>query len=301
MDIGFIGLGAMGRHMARHLQTAGHTMTVHDIRREAATPFLEAGATWGDTPQDVAQAAEVVFTSLPGPADVESVTIGTDGIIAGALFGQVYVDLSTNSPVLTRQLHAEFASRGVRMLDCPVSGGTVGAEAATLALLVGGDKALYEELLPVLSAIGDKPFYCGPSGAGAGVQAGQQLHLTVAAGRCWPRPSPSAVKAGVDPGTLYEAVVRSTGNTASMQRRYPTGLFKGNFTPGFTVNLGRKDLTLGLQLAEDFGVPVQFGPVALGEYAESANRDRGLMDTGSVALLQEERAGVEIRADIEPR
>ena len=109
------------------------------------------------------------------------------------------------------------------------------------------------------------------------------------------------VKAGVDPGTLYEAVVRSTGNTASMQRRYPTGLFKGNFTPGFTVNLGRKDLTLGLQLAEDFGVPVQFGPVALGEYAESANRDRGLMDTGSVALLQEERAGVEIRADIEPR
>ena len=300
MDIGFIGLGAMGRHMARHLQTAGHSLTVHDIRREAATPFLEAGAHWGDTPQDVAQASEVVFTSLPGPADVESVTIGTDGIIAGAVAGQVYVDLSTNSPVLTRQLHAEFASRGVRMLDCPVSGGTVGAEAATLALLVGGDKALYEEMLPVLTAIGDKPFYCGPSGAGQVCKLVNN-YISLSLQPLLAEAFSIGVKAGVDPGTLYEAVVRSTGNTASMQRRYPTGLFKGNFTPGFTVNLGRKDLTLGMQLAEDFGVPVQFGPMALGEYAESANRDRGLMDTGSVALLQEERAGVEIRADIEPR
>ena len=300
MDIGFIGLGAMGRHMARHLQTAGHSMTVHDIRREAATPFLEAGAHWGDTPQDVAQGSEVVFTSLPGPADVESVTIGTDGIIAGAVAGQVYVDLSTNSPVLTRQLHAEFASRGVRMLDCPVSGGTVGAEAATLALLVGGDKALYEEMLPVLTAIGDKPFYCGPSGAGQVCKLVNN-YISLSLQPLLAEAFSIGVKAGVDPGTLYEAVVRSTGNTASMQRRYPTGLFKGNFTPGFTVNLGRKDLTLGMQLAEDFGVPVQFGPMALGEYAESANRDRGLMDTGSVALLQEERAGVEIRADIEPR
>ena len=242
----------------------------------------------------------MVFTSLPGPADVESVTIGTDGIIAGAVAGQVYVDLSTNSPVLTRQLHAEFASRGVRMLDCPVSGGTVGAEAATLALLVGGDKALYEEMLPVLQCIGDKPFYCGPSGAGQVCKLVNN-YISLSLQPLLAEAFSIGVKAGVDPGTLYEAVVRSTGNTASMQRRYPTGLFKGNFTPGFTVNLGRKDLTLGLQLAEDFGVPVQFGPVALGEYAESANRDRGLMDTGSVALLQEERAGVEMRADIEPR
>ena len=300
MDVGFIGLGAMGRHMARHLQAAGHTMTVHDIRREAATPFLEAGANWADTPQQVAQASEVVFTSLPGPADVESVVLGDEGSAAGGSSGQVYVDLSTNSPVLTRRLHAELAAKGIRMLDCPVSGGTVGAEAATLALLVGGDKELYEEMLPALSAIGDKPFYCGPSGAGQVCKLVNN-YISLSLQPLLAEAFSIGVKAGVDPGTLYEAVVRSTGNTASMQRRYPTGLFKGNFTPGFTVNLGRKDLTLGLQLAEDFGVPVQFGPMALNEYAESANRDRGLMDTGSVALLQEERAGVEIRADVEPR
>lgn len=299
MDVGFIGLGAMGRHMARHLQDAGHSMTVHDIRREATTPFLEAGADWGDTPRQVAQAAEVVFTSLPGPADVESVAMGAEGIVAGAARGQIYVDLSTNSPVLTRRLHAEFAAKGVRMLDAPVSGGTVGAEAATLALLVGGDRDLYEEVLPLLQCIGDKPFYCGPSGAGQVCKLVNN-YISLSLQPLLAEAFSIGVKAGVDAGTLYQAVVRSTGNTSSMQRRYPTGLFKGNFTPGFTVNLGRKDLTLGLQMAEDFDVPVQFGPMALGEYDASAERDRGLMDTGSVALMQEERAGVEIRAEVEP-
>ena len=119
MDVGFIGLGAMGRHMTRHLQAAGHTMTVHDIRREAATPFLEAGANWGDTPQQVAQASEVVFTSLPGPVEVEAVTMGAEGIAQGASAGQVYVDLSTNSPVLTRRLHAELAANGHKHARLP--------------------------------------------------------------------------------------------------------------------------------------------------------------------------------------
>ena len=191
MDVGFIGLGAMGRHMTRHLQAAGHSMTVHDIRREAATPFLEAGANWGETPQQVAQASEVVFTSLPGPADVESVALGAEGIAAGASPGQVYVDLSTNSPVLTRRLHAELASMGIRMLDCPVSGGTIGAEEATLALLVGGERSLYEEMLPVLSAIGDKPFYCGLAARGRCASWSTTTSRS-RCNRCWRRPSPSA-------------------------------------------------------------------------------------------------------------
>ena len=231
MDVGFIGLGAMGRHMARHLQTAGHTMTVNDIRREAATPFLEAGANWGETAKEVAQAAEVVFTSLPGPADVESVAVGAEGIIAGASSGQVYVDLSTNSPVLTRRLHAEFAAKGVRMLDCPVSGGTVGAEAATLALLVGGDRELYEEVLPLLNCIGDKPFYCGPSGAGQVCKLVNNyisLSLTPLLAEAFS----IGVKAGVDAGTLYEAVVRSTGNTQSMQRGTPRACSRATSPPG---------------------------------------------------------------------
>ena len=150
MKVGFIGLGAMGRHMARHLQEAGHDMTVHDIRREAATPFLEAGADWADTPKGVALASEVILTSLPGPVDGEGVVLGPDGIADGITSGQVYLDLSTNSPVVTRRLHKEMADRGVEMLDVPVSGGTVGAEAGTLSMLVGGDEALYNRMLPLL-------------------------------------------------------------------------------------------------------------------------------------------------------
>ena len=299
MDVGFIGLGAMGRHMTRHLQAAGHTMTVHDIRREAATPFLEAGANWGDTPQKVAQASEVVFTSLPGPVEVEAVTLGPEGIAAGASSGQVYVDLSTNSPVLTRRLHAELAAMGIRMLDCPVSGGTIGAEEATLALLVGGDRELYEEMLPVLSAIGDKPFYCGTAGAGQVCKLVNN-YITLSLQPLLAEAFSIGVKAGVDAGTLFEAVSRSTGNTRSMQWRYPPALLKGNFAPTFTVDLVRKDLGLAIELAEQFGVPLQLGPLAYKEYDEMSKGGRGGLDTSSVALLQEERAGVEIRADVEP-
>ena len=300
MKVGFIGIGAMGNHMVRHLQAAGHELTLHDLRREAATPFLEAGADWGDSPKAVAQASDVVFTSLPGPADVETVALGPEGVAEGASPGKVYVDLSTNSPVLTRRLHAELAAKGIRMLDCPVSGGTIGAQEATLALLVGGDRALYEEVLPALRAIGDKPIYCGPSGAGQVCKLVNN-YITLSLQPLLAEAFTIGVKAGVDAGTLFEAVSRSTGNTRSMQWRYPPGVLKGDFTPTFTVDLVLKDLGLAIGLAEDFGVPLQFGPLAYGEYAESSKQGRGGLDVGAVALLQEERAGVEIRADVEAR
>jgi 3-hydroxyisobutyrate dehydrogenase-like beta-hydroxyacid dehydrogenase len=298
MKVGFIGLGAMGRHMARHLQEAGHDMTVHDIRREAATPFLESGADWADTPKGVAFASETIFTSLPGPVDVEGVVLGPDGIADGITSGQVYLDLSTNSPVVTRRLHKELAERGVEMLDAPVSGGVEGAEAGTLSMLVGGDEALYNRVLPLLQQFGDKPFYCGPSGAGQVCKLVNN-YLSLSIQPLLAEAFTIGIKAGVNPATIFNAVSRSTGDTPSMQRRYPTGLFKGNFAPGFTVNLGRKDLSLALEMAKDFDVPVQFGPISWKEYDETSKRNRGLLDIGAVALIQEERSGVEIRADLD--
>lgn len=300
LKVGFIGIGAMGKHMVRHLQAAGYDLTLHDLRREAATPFLEAGADWGDSPKAVAQASEIVFTSLPGPSDVESVALGPEGVAAGASPGKIYVDLSTNSPVLTRRLHAELEPKGIRMLDCPVSGGTIGAEMATLALLVGGDRELFEEALPVLRALGDKPFYCGPAGAGQVCKLVNN-YITLSLQPLLAEAFSIGVKAGVDAGTLFEAVSRSTGNTRSMQWRYPPGVLRGDFNPTFTVDLVLKDLGLAIGLAEDFDVPLQFGPLSYDEYAESSKKGRGDLDVGAVALLQEERAGVEIRADVETR
>ena len=127
MKIGFIGLGTMGRHMASNLIKAGHELVVHDVRREAGAPHCQAGARWADTPKGVAESTDVVFTSLPGPPEVEAVALGEQGLLPGLAAGKVYFDLTTNSPALVRRIHEVFKARGIHMLDAPVSGGPRGA------------------------------------------------------------------------------------------------------------------------------------------------------------------------------
>ena len=144
MKVGFIGLGTMGRHMATNLARGGHDLTVHDLRREAGAQFR--AAEWADKPRAVAEASEVVFTSLPGPAEVEAVALGPNGLLEGMGAGKVYVDLSTNDPSLVRRIHRAFAAKGAHVLDAPVSGGPRGAETRRLALWVGGDEAVFQRI-----------------------------------------------------------------------------------------------------------------------------------------------------------
>src|SRR5206468_1253422 len=160
MRIGFVGLGNMGGPMALNVLNAGHTMVMTDLRPELAK-HLAQGATWAGTAKAVAQASEVIFTSLPGPREVEAVALGAGGILEGAARGTVYVDLSTNSATLIRRIHGVCAERGVDVLDAPVSGGVPGARSGKLAVLVGGDEALYRRVKPVLDAIGDKVTWVG--------------------------------------------------------------------------------------------------------------------------------------------
>ena len=166
MKVGFIGLGNMGNPMATNLVQAGHELVVHDLRREAATNLLEMGATWADTPKEVVPGRDVVFTSLPVPRDVEAVVLGEYGILEGASADTIYMDLSTNSPTAIRKIHDLCAEKGVTVLDAPVSGGVYGAAAASLAVMVGGDKAVYDRMKPTLDAIGSHVVYCGPIGNG---------------------------------------------------------------------------------------------------------------------------------------
>ena len=167
MKVGFIGLGTMGSSMAYNCLQGGNEMVVHDIRREAATPHLEAGAVWADSPREVAEAADVVFTSLPGPVEVEAVALGEEGMLEGMSAGKVYFDLSTNSPTVIRRIHQIYADQGINMLDAPVSGGPRGARSGNLAIWVGGDRELFDRYKPVLDSIGDKAYYVGPIGCGA--------------------------------------------------------------------------------------------------------------------------------------
>ncbi len=144
MRIGFIGLGTMGALMAANLQKAGYALTVHEVRRAAAEKHLAAGAVWKDTPKAVAENSDVVFTSLPGPPEVEAVALGESGFLAGMRAGMVYFDLSTVAPSLVRRLHTEFAKRGAHVLDAPVSGGPSGAASGRLAIWVGGEQAEFD-------------------------------------------------------------------------------------------------------------------------------------------------------------
>jgi 3-hydroxyisobutyrate dehydrogenase len=297
MKVGFIGLGTMGASMASNLQKAGHELVVNDIRPDAGAAHLAAGAAWADTPRQVAAESEVVFTSLPGPPEVESVALGGDGLLHGMATGTAYFDLSTNSPTLIRRLHAIFGERGVQVLDAPVSGGPSGARSGQLAIWVGGDEATFARHKPVLDAIGDQVVWVGPIGAGAITKlvhncAGYIIQCGLA------EVFTLGVKAGVEPLALWQAVRQGAVGRARTFDRLRDNFLAGKFDPpNFALRLAHKDVTLATELAREHHVPVRLANLALDELTEALNRDWGGRDSRVAMLLQEERAGVHIEVD----
>ena len=299
MQVGFIGLGTMGASMAANLRKAGHRLVVHDLRRAAAEPHLAAGAVWADTPAKVAAAAEVVFTSLPAPPDVEEVALGPNGLIEGMGRGAAYFDLSTNAPSLIRRLQARFAERGIAMLDAPVSGGPRGAKTGRLAIWVGGERAVFDKHRKVLAAIGDQARYVGPIGAGTVAKlvhncAGYAIQCALA------EVFTLGVKAGLDPASLFEAVRQGAAG-----RRRTFDALVDQFLPGvydppaFSLRLAHKDVGLATALGRELGVPMRLANLALEELTEAMNRGWADRDSRVAMLLQQERAGVAIAADRE--
>ena len=299
MKVGFIGLGTMGGSMAFNTIQGGHELVVHDIRRESATRHLEAGATWADSPREVAEASDIVFTSLPGPTEVEAVFLGDDGILQGMSSGKVYFDLSTSTPNLIRRLHEIASVQGVQVLDAPVSGGPRGAESRNLAIWVGGDKAVFDRCKSALDAIGDKAYYVGPIGCGAVaklvhncagyvIQAGLAEVFTM------------GVKAGVEPLALWQAVRRGAQGRRGTFEGLAEHLLPGKFDPpDFALRLARKDVDLAVSVGREYDVPMRLANLVLQEMTEAMNRGWGDRDSRAAMLLQEERAGVEVRVDEE--
>jgi len=296
MKVGFIGLGTMGRHMAANLQKAGHELVVHDVRREAGEAHVNAGARWADSPRAVAEASDVVFTSLPEPKDVEAVALDEKtGLLAGLTAGKAFFDLSTNSPTVVRKLHAVFKARGIHMFDAPVSGGPRGAESRRLALWVGGDEEAFRKFKPVVDAIGDQAYYVGPIGAGSVAKlvhncAGYIVQTALA------EVFTMGVKAGVDPLTIWKAVRQGAGG----RRRTFDGLadqfLPGTFDPpSFALRLAHKDVSLAVALGREHKVPMKLANITLEEMTEALNRGWADRDSRVAMLLQEERAGVEIK------
>lgn len=299
MQIGFIGLGTMGAKMAASLQRAGYALVVHDTRRQAAAPHVEAGAVWADTPRQVAEASDLVFTSLPGPLEMEAVALGDDGLLAGMRHDAAYFDLSTNSPSLVRRIHKIFAEHGSHMLDAPVSGGPRGAATGKLAVWVGGEEPIFDRHKTVLDAIGDQARYVGPIGAAT---IAKLVHncLGYALNRAMSEVFTLGVKAGVEPLALWEAV-----RQGALGRMRTFDAVVNQFLPGvydppaFALRLAHKDVSLATALGREFNVPMPVANLALDELTTALNRGWGERDSRAAMLLQQERAGVQIAVDPE--
>jgi 3-hydroxyisobutyrate dehydrogenase-like beta-hydroxyacid dehydrogenase len=296
MRIAFVGLGTMGRRMAGHVAAAGHELVVHDVRRATGDALVARGAVWAESPAAAARGAELVLTSLPGPREVESVVLGDVGILAGAGRGSTYADLSTSSVSLIRRIHAAAAERGIEVLDAPVSGGPLGAERATLQVMVGGDVDSFERIRPVLETIGDKISYIGPIGAGTIAKLVHNV-VSACASQALAEGLTLGVKAGVPVEKLLEAILGGAyGQGYTLRHRIPEVVFKGDFdTPRFALALLRKDVGLATELAREVGVPMAMAALTEQELIAAIGRGWGTRDSSAAFLLQEERAGVELR------
>ena len=299
MKVGFIGLGTMGAKMAANVRKAGHQLIVHDLRNESATPLVSNGAVWADSPHHVATEADVVFTSLPGPVEVEQIALGEGGLLGGMRAGAAYFDLSTNSPEVVRRVNAAFAERGLRMLDAPVSGGPRGAASGKLAIWVGGDKDTFDRFKPVLDAIGDQARYVGPIGSAT---VAKLVHNCAgyAINRVLSEVFTMGVKAGVDPLTLWEAVRQGAlGRMRTFDTLANHFLPNTYDPPAFALRLAHKDVTLATALGRELHVPMPMANLALDELTVALNRGWGDRDSRSAMLLQQERADVQIAVDTE--
>ncbi len=298
MRIGFIGLGMMGSHMVANLQKAGHDLVIYDVRREAGEPALKRGARWAETPADAARQSEIVMTSLPGPKEVEQVVLGDNGVIYGAQPGSFYVDVSTSSPTLIRRIYKVLGERGVKVADAPVSGGVVGAEEASLQIMVGSDPDVFEQIKPALLGIGDKIAYIGEVGAG---EVAKLVHNQIAlvVQQVVAEGLTLGAKAGIAPEKLLEAIRggaygRSNGSVGSSMENI---ILQGGWdAPRFALALARKDLGLATDLASEFGVPMPLAAVAEQNLIECLNRGWGGKDMTAAWALQEDRAHVQVRA-----
>jgi 3-hydroxyisobutyrate dehydrogenase len=295
VKVGFIGVGSIGSPMAGQLLRAGHELVVHDLRREAAGPLLAAGAIWADSPAAVAAACEIVATCLPGPKEMEQVTLGPKGILEGVRPGTLYIDHTTNSPLLVRRVHATLEARRVEMLDAPVSGGTEGAQTRDLLVMVGGERTVFERARPVLDALAERVLHVGSIGCGSVCKilhncASFTLDLTMA--ECWT----VGIKAGVAPATIVDVFKNAAlGNMMSLKVRLPATYLRGDFDPRFALGLARKDLGLALELARAYDTPMRLGALCEQEMVEAMARGWADRDASIFLTLQEERAQVQVR------
>ena len=288
--IGFIGLGIMGRPMAKNLLKAGYPLVVHNRSRGAVDDLVKAGAKAGTSPRDVASQSDVLITMLPNSPDVEEVVLGRDGVIEGARAGMSLLDMSTISPLVSQKIGAALAAKSVQMLDAPVSGGERGAIDAVLSIMVGGDKALFDMVLPIFQAMGKTITHLGPLGAGGFTKLANQIIVAVnltALGEALTL----AKKAGLDRELTLTALAGGLAGSKCLDQKKPNYL-AGTYNPGFKIDLHYKDLGLIMESARALGVPLPATAAVQELFSALRVKGRGGLDHSGVITLLEDLAGL---------
>lgn len=294
MRIGFIGIGKMGKLMSINLLRAGYELIVYDIRKEAMEALVELGAKAVVSPKNVAQASDIMFTSLPSSEALEDVILGEESILDGVQKDSVLIDTSTVSPSTIKMIWDEAKKKGLNVLEAPVSGGVIGAEKATLTMMVGGDRFVFDRCHEILNVIGENIYYIGEVGSGNTVKLVNNLIslvnvVTLSEGMVL------GVKAGLNPKTLYNVIAVSSGNSYAVEVKLPNIISRSGFKAGFAIELACKDLELAITLGREIEVPFFVTRVAQQLYELARARGMSKLDHTAVITLLEEAAQVEVR------
>jgi 2-hydroxy-3-oxopropionate reductase len=290
--VGFIGLGIMGKPMARNLAKAGYPLVVHNRSRAAVDELSKEGAQVATNPREVASRSEVVITMLPDSPDVEIVYAGEQGVLAGVKPGTLLIDMSTISPVVTRMLSARSAEKGCDMLDAPVSGGETGAAGATLSIMIGGKTSAVERAMPLFQILGKTIVHVGAAGAGQITKAANQMvvgaTITIVS-----EALVLAAKAGVDPAKVRQALLGGFAQSKILEVHGQKMLAR-NFKPGFRLRLHEKDMKIALAAGSEYGVPLMVTSQAAQIMTAVKSMGDGELDHSAVVKFVEELAKTEL-------
>ncbi|MDP4086092.1 MAG: NAD(P)-dependent oxidoreductase [Bacillota bacterium] len=280
--IGFIGTGVMGKSMAGHLLTAGYPLIVYTRSREKAEDLLNHGAVWGNSPKDVASKANVVFTIVGYPYDVEEVYLGENGLIPNGKEGSFFIDMTTSAPSLAIKIYEEAKKRGIHAIDAPVSGGDIGAKTAKLSIMAGGEKDDFEVIKPLLELLGTNIVYQGKAGSGQHTKMCNQIAIAsnmigVAEAIVY------AQKAGLNPETVLQSISTGAAGSFSLSNLAPR-MLKGDFEPGFYIKHFIKDMNIALEEAEKFDMNAPGLALAQSLYKQLA--ENGEENSGTQALYK---------------
>jgi 2-hydroxy-3-oxopropionate reductase len=287
--IGFIGLGIMGRPMASNLMKAGYPLVVHSRSRGPVDELASRGAKTASSPREVAGQVDVLITMLPNSPDVELVALGKDGVAEGARRGLIFIDMSTISPIVSQKVGKALEAKGVRMLDAPVSGGEKGAIDGALSIMVGGDKAVFDQVLPIFQAMGKTITYLGPLGFGGFTKLANQIIVAVnltALGEALTL----AKKAGLDRELTLKALAGGLAGSRCLDQKTPNYV-QNSYKPGFKIDLHYKDLGLIMESARALGVPLPATAVVQELFNALRVKGRGQLDHSAVITLLEDLAG----------